>query len=251
MLAWFPIIGTILLTAIIAWIAVSTWIGNRCFRARGDALHDRYKVTWRKGGLPAISLCCGASTTPLGWTQDGWVSVCSACGNWQYLGDDHANPPPGFRLDGRPEVTSDIHATVAEAVFPSPERCDLCGEYVSEHADDCPRRILEEMTAKQRTFADDILPHYLDTLTQAEIESGEFLPAAMQRPPNIGGEGNPEYAGPHYQAPEDYMPRYAPYDMLRHPPEGAAVFGAPDGMVVGPLPIEGEDDAEESEGRLD
>lgn len=80
-----------------------------------------------------------------------------------------------------PEVTSEDH-------------CEYCGQYVG-HDLDCPAVILATM-----------------------FDEGEPLNAPP--PPNVGGEGNPAYQGPHYPF---EGPRLVPYDMLHDPIPGTAV----------------------------
>lgn len=99
--------GAVLIAVLLIAIIVALWLPllvryirhRRAIRRRLDEI----SVTWRKGGLAARSLCCGATCQPLGWSQDGWIASCRQCGTWQYLGEDHDNPPPGFRIDGKPE----------------------------------------------------------------------------------------------------------------------------------------------------
>lgn len=91
MLKYMPIYGSILLTIIILWIVASTFVGSR------------RKIRQAVTGSYIRSTCCGATTTPIGWTEEGWTSGCDSCGAWQYLGDDADNPPPGFNADGSPE----------------------------------------------------------------------------------------------------------------------------------------------------
>jgi hypothetical protein len=181
MLQYMPIYGSILLTIIIVWIVASTIVGNR--RKIGQAVAGSY----------FRSTCCGATTTPIGWTEEGWTSGCDECGTWQYLGDDHDNPPPGFQADGRPEVTSE------EPYYP---------------------------VKKARAAAH---------IARAFGDEGEPLPTPAM--PNIGGEGHPDYQGPHYAVPHD---RFVPYDMLDEPIPGTAVHRVGDVAFAGPLPAEGD-----------
>ena len=172
------IVAGVLAVVIIAWITISTIIGRR-----------RYKVTWRQGGFtvngPPITpelrqLFGGYAVFP-----DAEITGIIALREGIKVSIRHGQQAsdlmfyPAF-VGGTvgSEVTSDIHATVAEAIFPTPERCDLCNEYVSEHTDDCPRRILEDMT-----------------------DFGE--PLLHSPPPNIGGEGHPDYQGPDYATERD------------------------------------------------
>jgi hypothetical protein len=95
--------------------------------------------------------------------------------------------------------------------------CPLCdGEL--EHTADCPRGILLDMAPDQ----------------VCEDESDLALPPQ----PNIGGEGHPDYQGPHYLVEHD---RFVPYDVLRDPIPGAAVHIVGSVACVGPLEVERED----------
>jgi hypothetical protein len=214
---WFPIIGAVLLTVIIAYVAVCTIIGNR---------RNRRNVTWRAGGFVARSLCCDVPCIPIGWTADGWTAQCRLCGAWQYLGDDHDNPPPGFRLDGRPEIgwhapggkvlgmdrSTEVTSDLSSRMF-----CPLCDGPDSHHAFDCPKRIADEMLA-------------------GAASDGEPLELPPQ--PNIGGEGNPDYQGPHYESVHELGSRFVPYEMLGDPIPGTAVHKVGDVAIAGPLAIE-------------
>jgi hypothetical protein len=188
MIKYVPLYGSILLTIIIVWIVVSTIIGNR--RKIGQAVAGSY----------IRSTCCGATTTPIGWTEEGWTSRCDACGQWQYLGDDHDNPPPGFNHDGTP----------ISRVYPAPRPSTARGPDA------------ERQHGVRPTFS-------------SEVTSGEDAPLAVPPPPNIGGEGHPDYQGPHYLVPHE---RFVPYDVLRDPPEGAAVHIVGSVACVGPLEVE-------------
>lgn len=94
MLKYMPLAGSILLTLIILWIIVYT------------VRQSRRRVRQALTGTYYRSTCCGSTATPFGWSQDGWISTCDECGNWQYHGDDYDNPPPGFG----PSITVQIHA---------------------------------------------------------------------------------------------------------------------------------------------
>jgi hypothetical protein len=87
-----------LLPALLLAIFVATivFIVFRSRREIGEALSGRGP------NCPSgdRSTCCNSEMQPYGWTADGWVALCKVCGNWQYLGDDHDNPPQGFNFDG-------------------------------------------------------------------------------------------------------------------------------------------------------
>lgn len=73
-------------------------------------------------------------------------------------------------------------------------------------------------------------------------EEGE--PLKTPPPPNLGGEGNPEYQGPHYDSVHGLETRFAQYDLLREPPEGAAVYTLGQAAAFGPIPKGESDDAD-------
>jgi hypothetical protein len=135
MLQYMPLYGSILLTIIIVWIIVHTVRSNR--RKIGQAVAGTY----------IRSTCCGATTTPIGWTEEGWTSLCDECGTWQYLGDDHDNPPPGFNADGTP-ISRVLPAPRPSTVRgPADDRqlvgrstctCDTLRYVNGDHLPDCP-----------------------------------------------------------------------------------------------------------------
>jgi hypothetical protein len=138
--------------------------------------------------------------------------------------------------------------------------CPLCdGEL--EHTADCPRGILLDMTAADRpspypadcTCHPDDRPAICQRLFAASecvaayrakypeiaaMWADEGEPLAVPPQPNIGGEGHPDYQGPHYLVEHD---RFVPYDVLRDPIPGAAVHIVGSVACVGPLEVERED----------
>lgn len=217
MLKYMPLYGSILLTIIIVWIVVSTFIGNR--RKIGQAVAGTY----------VQSICCGATTTPLGWTEEGWTSRCDECGSWQYLGDDHDNPPPGFNADGTPSKSRHAPAPRPSAAI-EPESLATGLRLVSDPevtSEDGPSELPYYPVLKARAAA---------TIAHALGDEGE--PLAVPPPPNIGGEGHPDYQGPHYAVPHD---RFVPYDVLHDPLPGAAVHIVGNVACVGPLEVESGD----------
>jgi hypothetical protein len=116
--------------------------------------------------------------------------------------------------------------------------CQCCGEwqYLGDDYEHPPEdAIRSEVTSDWREQV--LAEHYGD--------EGEPLPASMSHTPNIGGEDHPDYAGPHYAAPVDYgLPenRFVPYDVLRDPPDGAAVHFIGNAACVGPLDGESQGD---------
>lgn len=287
---------------------------------------SRHTVTRKVGGLPAKSLCCGAPTTPLGWSQDGWISRCDRCGLWEYLGDDFDNPPPGFELRHKPRVEmivddrmtpalertlgtlADVHRIVgkhpnlgAPYGFGDPA-CRLDPDIIFSATDDktaesCrarfdtgPFRGFPEVTSGRfvlsgfmnpvqaiyeaiRTLGGEpdresfdrltklrenatpisgfILRGYEDVQRLCELadivvvhkdgkvfayepaewadpsawsDEGDPLPAAMAHVPTVGDEGQPAYEGPHYDSVIGPERQLIPYDMLRDPIPGTAVF---------------------------
>lgn len=224
MLQYLPILGSILLTVIILWVGISTYVGNR--RKIGDALAGRSYCVIPGGNLimpeARRSLCCHSETFSPRWTADGWVAACAMCGTWQYLGDDYEHPPEdaivGFAgiIDLRPEVTSD-------------EAVRLRDEYRQAHPDIAAEWDQAVINAGLSIAIDD--------------DQGEPLPASMTSTPNVGGEGNPDYQGPHYEVEHE---RFVPYDVIGDPFPGAAVHFIGNDAMTGPLedePLQGEDDA--------
>lgn len=61
--------------------------------------------------------------------------------------------------------------------------------------------ISEETLDRYRQFARTRIAGNLDDAISGE--EGDPLPAAMMAPPNLGGEGNPEYAGPNFAEAEE------------------------------------------------
>jgi hypothetical protein len=205
MLKYMPLIGSILLTVLIAWVGISTWVANRRRIRSALAGHSYCVIPNGQSIMPEArkSLCCGAATFRPRWTADGWVAPCQCCGEWQYLGDDYEHPPQDAIIGT--EVTSAFY---------------------------------EEMRLGQARHFDRLARDFSE-------DEGEPLPASMSHAPNIGGEGNPDYAGPHYAAPVDYeLPenRFVPYDVLRDPPDGAAVHFVGNAACVGPLSDESQRD---------
>jgi hypothetical protein len=222
MLKLFPIAGTILLTVIILYGVY------RIIRS------EKQKVADALAGRHYLSRCCHASTTPYGWTQDGWVSTCDACGEWQYLGDNYLNPPPGFRYDGYPNAAPAPRPAASEPESrPSLSRDSGSSlEVTSDRLTPWPPRYTYESNPGDRTSG-----------LWEDGDDGEPLPAAMARQPNIGGEGNPAYQGPHYDVPHD---RFVPYEVLGEPIPGTAVHLVGSVAVVGPLPeIDGDNNIRE------
>lgn len=213
MLKYMPLYGSILLTAIIAWIVISTIIGNR--RKIGAALAGNHYVNLQ-------SLCCAAEITPIVWTADGWVAACRECGAWQYFGDD-------FNEISENIITSDSRRSPAPrpSAVNGPESLATGlrpNSSEPEVTSDGPSELPYYPVLKARAAA---------TIAHALGDEGE--PLAVPPPPNIGGEGHPDYQGPHYAVPHD---RFVPYDVLRDPPEGAAVHIVGNVACVGPLEVE-------------
>ena len=78
----------------------------------------------------------------------------------------------------------------------------------------------------------------IDAALVERDDEGE--PLAAPPAPNLGGEGNPDYRGPHYDSLlEGQAAAWAPYEMLHKPPEGAAVYAIGEHHYVQP---EGEND---------
>jgi len=211
MLDYFPIAGTVLLTIIIVWIGTSTIIANRR-KIRSALAGDTYCVIPNGQALmpeARKSICCGAATFRPRWTADGWVAPCQCCGQWQYLGDDYEHPPEDAITD------LDVRLSVEDRMTPALE---VTSDFLHELGQSQGRRF-DKLSSE---FSDD---------------EGEPLPASMSHQPNIGGEGNPDYEGPHYLVEHD---RFVPYDVLRDPLPGAAVHIVGNTACVGPLKDESQ-----------
>jgi hypothetical protein len=260
MLKYMPLYGSILLTAIIVWIVISTIIGNR--RKIGAALAGNHYVNLQ-------SLCCAAEITPIVWTADGWVAACRECGAWQYFGDD-------FNEISENIITSDSRRSPAPrpSAVNGPESlatglrpnctCDTVRYINGDHLPDCPTQRIgfmesnpgSEVTsdryspAQAEMLRDDYrqahpeiaalwdTPEGRQAVSNAALSvaiADEGEPLAVPPPPNIGGEGHPPYAGPHYAVEHD---RFVPYDVLRDPIPGAAVHIVGNVACVGPLEVE-------------
>jgi len=123
---------------------------------------------------------------------------------------------------------------------------DLAGTittvYRDENGYEANRQRLEEA---KRIDLVNLKGEVLDTryITPAEPEvtsEDEGEPLAVPPAPNLGGEGNPDYRGPHYESLlEGQAAAWAPYEMLHEPPEGAAVYAIGEHHYVQP---EGEND---------
>lgn len=276
MLKLFPVAGTILLTVIIAYGLYRGW---RTSRGRiADALALRLRST-----------CCNARITPLGWTQDGWVSTCDECHAFQYLGDDHDNPPSGFRHDGRPTGRFHSGGLVGDGIRSDEVPARLSNEFIvplPNAASKAPRPAASEPESRPSLSRDSGSPHNsmgaairraimpevtslctCDPLDRppvcprkyavsdcvaayraaypeiAAMWSDEGEPLLSPPQPNIGGLGNPPYAGPHYDVPHD---RFVPYDVLGEPIPGTAVHFVGNAACMGPLPeIDGDNNIRE------
>lgn len=237
----------------------------------------RLSVTWKVGGVPAKSTCCHAPTQPLGWTADGWVAMCKACGAWQYLGDDFDNPPPGFQqrdaaVNSKPYAGSDDEVIPFKGyargglVDPSGPRT-VVGERPSEYPAtrllrQSAGQIAEVTSEYQFKQSGDICrmlncdepihrlglcQYHWDWLNaQERLEEDEGEPLTSPPMPNVGGEGHPDYQGPHYESSHEQPTRFVPYDMLNEPIPGTGVVRVGKVACVGPFPIEGQGDEDSS-----
>lgn len=180
MLKYMPIAGSILLTILILYIVVWSFIGSR--RKIGDALYGRIAdnpvdVLIRAGVLNA---------------DDKLVQA------WRDYLDEPVGEPP-------------------EPIF-----------YHSRHPAPHP-----DASAEHDHPWGDVLGY---PYSAPEVTSDEGEPLTAPPQPNVGGEGNPDYAGPHYEVEHD---RFVPYDVLRDPIPGAAVHIVGNAACVGPLEDEG------------
>jgi hypothetical protein len=139
------------------------------------------------------------------------------------------------------------------------EKIAAARQYIRELQSVMPEIILrdslfreEPEVTSQADLADDAreaarIAHYFG-------DEGEPLPASLSRTPNVGGEDHPDYQGPHYAAPVDYtLPenRFVPYDVLRDPPQGAAVHFVGNTACVGPLEADAQGDQGHAESAED
>jgi hypothetical protein len=239
-----PLYGSILLTVIFVWIIGSTIIGNR--RKITDALAGRpaenpIDVLIRAGVLDEDDIhvqawrdyCdepVGPEPDPIPFAGGGLVRspmtgrfVGELSGEYFIPISRRPSSPPNVasgpadegQLVSRPEVTSEI--------TPYPADCTC-------HPDDRPPICLRRFAASECVAA--YRARYPEI---ADMWADEGEPLAVPPPPNIGGEGHPDYQGPHYATAHD---RFVPYDVLRDPPEGAAVHIVGNAACVGPLEIE-------------
>jgi hypothetical protein len=197
MLAIMPIIGSILLTLIIVWIIVSSVVAHR------------RKI---RSALAGHSYCVIANGNHL--MPEHRKSIC--CGAETF----------------RPRWTAD--GWVAP--------CQNCGEwqYLGDDYDHPPEDALIPSSSLPAPRPSDASRPDGLTVVRPEVTSddqGEPLPASMSHTPNVGGEGQPEYAGPHYDVEHD---RFVPYDVLRDPIPGAAVHIVGNVACVGPLEDESQ-----------
>jgi hypothetical protein len=144
----------------------------------------------------------------------------------RYINGDHLPDCPTQRVayydvtagGAEPEVTSEI--------TPYPADCTC-------HPDDRPA------ICQRRFAASECVAAYRERYPEiAAMWADEGEPLAVPPPPNIGGEGHPDYQGPHYAVPHD---RFVPYDVLRDPLPGAAVHIVGNVACVGPLEVEAGD----------
>lgn len=216
MLKYMPIYGSILLTVIIVWIIVSTFIGNR--RKIGSAL------TGRPADNPVDVLIRAGVLDEDDPDVQAWRNYC----------DDPVGPEPtpiphySRRLPApRPSAASGPDAEGQFGVRPtevtSEEALQLRDDYREQHVD--ISRLWDSPEGRQAIGN--------AALSVAIADEGEPLTIPPQ--PNIGGEDHPEYQGPHYIVPHD---RFVPYDVLRDPPVGAAVHIVGNAACVGPLEVE-------------
>lgn len=260
MLKVLPIIGSVALTIII--VAGLVIILLRSSRKISDALSRNMP------NVPAgtRSTCCHAFMRPYGWTADGWVATCRACGNWQYLGDDHENPPLGFNTDGSGDFRRNARCAgpneidylmpgtlPADAVMPELRQrhigkhpalgapygnasggvilctCNVRYQLAGEHREGCPLRPYR--VGEQPT------EQFTEVTSDPLLQDDEGEPLTLPPMPNVGGEGNPVYEGPHY-APDELAPeqRFIPYDMLRNPIPGTGVFEVKDDDELAGMP---------------
>lgn len=235
MLRYMPLVGSVLLTIIIAGF-IFYWV-YQSRRKIGVAL---------KG--PIRSLCCNADISDIVWTADGWVAACRACGGWQYFGDNEyeaagiLNTSGGVikacdeQFDMRPP--GEVVSIDSRRLAPRPAAIEpgvvgqrdarLTGKSPALGAPYGGAEVTSDYYPVKKARA---AAH----IARAFGDEGEPLAAPPQ--PNLGGEGNPDYEGPHYLVQHD---RFVPYEVLRDPIPGAAVHIVGKVACVGPLAVEGD-----------
>jgi hypothetical protein len=227
---WFPVIGAILLTAIIAyWIIV-----NR--RKIGDALLGREASILTKE-LPERDeylLRPGERLVP--WpTQD---EAHAARGRLHY--DTPRFPfDPGRAVLPDAEVTSELWPT-RHLTLDDITRFSGGGPNEQQIPREAPQKVIDEICWACDTVGghtDDCPVGILEQIGQARVDpENDGEPLSNPPQPNLGGEGNPDYAGPHYESVHELGTRFVPYDMLRDPPEGVAVIPVKQSFgIVGPI----------------
>lgn len=120
---------------------------------------------------------------------------------------------------------NDLYARMAK---PEVTSCVLCERTLPNHDKNCPVLIAQEFATPQEARA-------LDAHVEALVSPDAGDPLPTPPPPNIGGEGRPDYQGPHYESSHELPTRFVPYDMLGEPIPGTAVRQVGDSTVAGPL----------------
>lgn len=113
----------------------------------------------------------------------------------------------------KPKVTWKDNDLYERMTTPEVTSCILCERPLPRHDKGCPILAALEFASPQEIKA---LDAYL--AAQRSGDAGDALPTPP--PPNIGGEGRPDYQGPHYDVEH---PRFVPYEMLHEPIPGTAV----------------------------
>jgi hypothetical protein len=214
MLQYMPLVGSALLTIIILGFIVY-WV-----------YQSRRKIGIALAG-PVRSLCCNAEISPIVWSADGWVASCLECGGWQYFGDHEyeiatrplaADPPFDMRPEGQ------VIPMDSRRQAPRPAATEPAGE--------------GQLAGRLEVTSDEYAAKRARAVAHvARAYGDEGEPLAVPPQPNLGGEGSPDYQGPHYRVQHD---RFVPYDVLRDPVPGAAVHIVGPVACMGPLEDEGD-----------
>lgn len=209
MLKLFPIAGTILLTGIILYIVYRVIRDEK--QKIADALAGRHSIN------PVEALIKAGVLDEDDPQVQAWRDYCDQPVGEPPLPIPNAAPAPrpaASEPESRPSLSRDSGSSV-----------EVTSEEAVRLRDDF-RRAHPEITAVWEAGDD-----------------GEPLPAAMAHQPNVGGEGNPAYEGPHYDVPHD---RFVPYEVLGEPIPGTAVHLVGNIGVMGPLPeIDGDNNIRE------
>lgn len=245
MLTWFPIVGSILLTALFAWIGM--WI----YRSRREERRAEADLMRRR------RRCCSYfRSSRIRWSEDGYRGPCDRCGAMLYYGDGDTQSSEPLAFDPPATVSPAIQSfrdrlrtimirrqfhpdtravlevldlmqrpAVREAVMPelrhrygfSPDSGRHDEPYVSpEVTSEEALRLREDYRRAHPDITDAWADARHDEEQRRMLRYGDpdadqaarFFddePLKTPPPPNIGGEGHPDYAGPNYSMPQEIV----------------------------------------------